>query len=78
MCHVCGKIFTSDKNLSEHLNSGLHSEKNHNCDKCEKTFQYKKGLLRHKKTAHEEKKFKDIKGEKLLKCINHINSYNLD
>ena len=55
MCHVCGKSFTSDKNLSEHLNSEIHSEKNHNSDKCERTFQYKKGLLRHKNTAHEEK-----------------------
>ena len=57
MSHVCGKSFTSDKNLSEQLNSGIHSEKNHNSDKCERTFQYKKGLLRHKNTAHEEKSF---------------------
>ena len=60
LCHCCGKSqkhFASKKNFFEHLKSANHSEKNYNCDQCEETFQYNKGLLRHKNTVHEEKLF---------------------
>ncbi|GLH09699.1 Krueppel homolog 1, partial [Gryllus bimaculatus] len=53
-CHVCGRKFSSESYLKQHMNS--HSgEKPYECTQCGVTFGWESSLLRHKRKAHRGK-----------------------
>ena len=63
-CEVCKSIFSSNLSLEQHIS---RSHEKQSCNVCNTVLANEKCLLQHMQ-AHKE----------VLKCINHINSYNLD
>ena len=58
VCDKCSKIFTSKKNLAQHIKQTHENLRLHECDSCEKTFKRKPHLVDHKALKHEPWKFK--------------------
>ena len=57
ICHLCGKLLSSDKSLKRHSN--LHSgKKSHGCTKCNKSFTQSGSLKTHMLIHKEEKSIK--------------------
>ena len=56
ICNMCGKLFKSQKTLTQHYRD-VHFEEDIPCSLCDKTFRTKRHLANHKFNKHTEKEF---------------------
>ena len=51
-CEVCGKIFTREKTMAEHINSIHEGKKPFKCDICDHSFSRKDKMKLHVTSVH--------------------------
>ena len=54
-CEVCGKIFTREKTMAEHINSIHEGKKPFKCDICDYSSSLKQQIKKHVAKKHERK-----------------------
>ena len=52
ICEICNRSFNTNQSLKNH--GDFHVKGGHKCTICDKTYNYRKGLLRHFKKCHPE------------------------
>lgn len=58
ICLICGKTFTRQHNMKEHMNSAHAGAKRFNCSTCGKQFAYSSGLRYHRRLHEADRPFK--------------------
>ena len=54
-CEKCGEVFTSERELNEHIEAHIRAAELFECETCKITFQNKEKLLEHIEKAHKKR-----------------------
>ncbi|XP_075224329.1 uncharacterized protein LOC142326076 isoform X10 [Lycorma delicatula] len=75
-CDICEKVYPSERNLRVHKRlSHSRKEKNHTCEICGASFQFKELLKNHFVTHNDERNYKCNKCDKTFKLKSVLNTH---